>query len=785
MGILKKIVSFTLTASILIGSAYGGIKIYKANNVKAAPVVSVGEIKEYDYYTDSSSVTLDGTITTNVTQKVVIDDDIVVNDIYVGEGQPVKKGEKLASFDTTLVEMKLKIANMNRQLYENRLKKSQERLNSLKNGGPVKEEDAGLSVSGNAYMGLSMSGIYFAEAVISAINPETNEEELIKNIESAENELEEAREYYHNSSEVYALGSDILSDGSEEEEFGPFFSSFDEFRNPYSGNGTKEDPYVFLCKNDMGYVTIKGTLLNKLGGFTDGIKQSEGSYAVFEFHQDNLINPENRKLSCIGYYLFDGTGLSEPFDTDSVMTLNLSDTKRYEDDPDESEPSIITPAPESEQTDIYESESTEPLINESETTDPGLISSDVNDDITSYDKIIVPETTYNTDSDELNDGGAVFYKTLDSESSPFVGTGSKDDPYVFLADNTDKKVILKGSFYNMLAGFNTDGERVANPCYFVIEFYENNTITDYSNRKLSCIGYYLLDGNTITEARDPESETTLLLEETQKYSPDLDIGYGYLDYSDYDTDNLEITREDAIRYQEMNIKSLELSLRSSDIEIRKLQKQAELKEICADIDGTVVSVKQPGTKTSGYDDSFIRIKSKEGFYLQGNVSELMLDDMKPGTKLSCSGYTSGTFYATVTSISEYPTQSTDNSMYFYNNMNPNASSYTYTAEIEDQTLEFSQDDWITVTLMKDSSANDDIIIPISYVRTDDGNYYVMKDDNGHLKKQYVKTGGLANDGYSIYVKGGLSDGDMIAFPYAKNSVEGAVTEHVSVKEMNG
>ena len=42
-----------------------------------------------------------------------------------------------------------------------------------------------------------------------------------------------------------------------------------------------------------------------------------------------------------------------------------------------------------------------------------------------------------------------------------------------------------------------------------------------------------------------------------------------------------------------------------------------------------------------------RIKSSDGFYVVGSVSELMLDDFKEGTKLNCTSYTSGSFEADV------------------------------------------------------------------------------------------------------------------------------------------
>ena len=59
------------------------------------------------------------------------------------KGDAVKKGDPLISFDTTLVEMELNIAKLKKQKLEQDLNKAVNRLNSLQNGGPVEETDAG------------------------------------------------------------------------------------------------------------------------------------------------------------------------------------------------------------------------------------------------------------------------------------------------------------------------------------------------------------------------------------------------------------------------------------------------------------------------------------------------------------------------------------------------------------------------------------------------------------------------------------------------------------------
>ena len=50
-----------------------------------------------------------------------IDKDMIVQDVYVSKGDSVKKGDKLVSFDMTLVQMELKIAKLKQEQQEQNL----------------------------------------------------------------------------------------------------------------------------------------------------------------------------------------------------------------------------------------------------------------------------------------------------------------------------------------------------------------------------------------------------------------------------------------------------------------------------------------------------------------------------------------------------------------------------------------------------------------------------------------------------------------------------------------
>jgi hypothetical protein len=46
-------------------------------------------------------------------------------------------------------------------------------------------------------------------------------------------------------------------------------------------------------------------------------------------------------------------------------------------------------------------------------------------------------------------------------------------------------------------------------------------------------------------------------------------------------------------------------------------------------------------------------------------------------------------------------------------------------------------------------------------------------------------GATVDSGYSVIVKGGLSEDDLIAFPYGKDVKEGAKTREVTLDQMYG
>ena len=141
-----------------------------------------------------------------------------------------------------------------------------------------------------------------------------------------------------------------------------------------------------------------------------------------------------------------------------------------------------------------------------------------------------------------------------------------------------------------------------------------------------------------------------------------------------------------------------------------------------------------------------------------------------------SAETGATFTATVTEVSEYP-QTGDSSSYWGfsgESKNQNVSRYPFTAYIED--AENIIEGTASMQFVRKTKESTGIVIDAAFVRTDEqGREYVLKaGEDGLLQKQIVSTT-MAPYGSGLKIKNGLTEMDMIAFPYGKGVVEGART----------
>jgi hypothetical protein len=148
-----------------------------------------------------------------------------------------------------------------------------------------------------------------------------------------------------------------------------------------------------------------------------------------------------------------------------------------------------------------------------------------------------------------------------------------------------------------------------------------------------------------------------------------------------------------------------------------------------------------------------------------------VDKVKVGDKITVQSWESGAqTTATIMEISSYP--SDQSTTYRYGNSN--FSDYEYIAYME-ETTGFYADEYVSIKQYRET---DSIVLESVYVRSDDeGDYVLIDDGNGTLKRQAVVTQDTSEAEY-VEITEGLSEDDMIAFPYGKSGFAGNITTTV-------
>ncbi|MGI6070657.1 MAG: hypothetical protein ACOYBE_09540 [Blautia sp.] len=657
MSIKKKVVISVVSVLLVISLVTGGIIAARNANAKTVLVVPVSNMSMGMYNEES----IEGQVATSVTQKVKLDKDSIIEKVYVAQGDHVRRGDKLITFDMTLKEMELEIAVLTKQQQQQNLKKAKERLASLQNGGPIEEEEG-----------------------------ETNGP------------------------------STLPGSGSDEDK---------PKANSLFGENTGEDPEE---PNDL-----------------DPSEEPGGNIA--------RTNESGTESSAVVYGI-----AMPPLDTDHVTAAAF--------------PSLISFEPETGETPGFTPE--DPSGEEEITPTPS------------------PTPTETPAGDEKNK----FYTVLDSIEEKHSGTGTKEDPFVFLCSSATGEVTVKGSFLNEAAGYDAEGVELLKEggYWFRLEFHKDDKLDEEDGSK-SLIGYYVRNGGLLTNPVDPKETSVYTLDHATDPGMDLDPDQVITptptpepepeepgdddwgdDWDDDGGDDSGMTREQAIKEQKRQINELEIQIKASDIKISRLQRSLDKKTVVSAVNGTVTKMGDPVTGT--YEgDAFMEIQSDGGFYVKGSISELMLESIKEGDVLNCTSYETGnSFQAEITEISQYP----GNSSGYYGSGNTNSSFYPFIAVVSDD-VQLSNGEGVNILLSgSQAGMSDSIDIAKAFVRSENGQYYVYKDDNGKLKKQIVEAK-VSTDGYSVKILSGLTMEDKIAFPYGKEVTDGAKTREGSMDELYG
>ena len=680
----KWIVAFIAAGVLLLG----GVTVYavKTSSQSTVKVVSVSDMSGGGGWSDNS---LSGNITSDVSQNIYLADSQTVKEIHVKEGDTVKVGDDLLTYDMTLENLDLEMKKLEKQGIELNIEKAKREITKLKNTKPSSD-------NGNEDPGFDI--------------PEDPGEEP----EDPSMEPEEPAEAYQE-----------LTAEAE----------------PYMGEGTVEEPYHFLCAADG---VILGSFLNRMA--------EEQCFFVIEVREGDVSNGELLKIW--------GQKITED-------DFQVADTDRFqvnlEKETDDSEgqlPEDLKAAAVLEKgASAYQGDGTEknPLtyLVKKDGIVKGSFFLERKED-GKYFRIEVREENGDLIKAWEQNGADEDFASDVKEDGEYLVDLSKKQSGETPGEPTEPSVSPE-----VTPGENPEPTPEAGNPQETAE--QENTVDGMSTKKSSASIRYL----TVTSVMGSGSRKVISTDTVSDTTGSGDAG------TSYGGTAAEIQQQ--IKDKEKEIRDYQLDMKEANLEIKDIQKKLNNQTIKSTLNGVVKTVGDP-EKESNDGKPLIQVVSSEGLYVQGTVSESKMNKLKVGATLSGYSYDNGvSFTAEVREISPYPSDNGQDGA--------NASSYPFTAYIADASG-LSNNSWAELTLLDEGDGQGQgIYLEKPFVRTENGQYYVMKDDGtGHLTKQIVQVGGIQY-GSSYQITAGLSMDDKIAFPYGKDVREGAKTEEGTLDDL--
>lgn len=709
----KKWIAAFIAAGVLL---LGGVTVYavKTSSQSTVKVVSVSDMSGGGGWSDNS---LSGNITSDVSQNIYLADSQKVKKIYVKEGDTVKVGDDLLTYDMTLENLDLEMKKLEKQGIELNIEKANREITKLKNTKPSSD-------NGNEDPGLDI--------------PEDPGEEP----EDPSMEPEEPAEAYQE-----------LTAEAE----------------PYMGEGTVEEPYHFLCAADGA---ILGSFLNRMA--------EEQCFFVIEIREGDVSNGELLKIW--------GQKITEE-------DFQVADTDRFQvnleketDDSDGQLPEDLKAAAVLEKgASAYQGDGTEKKPLTYLVKKDGIVKGSFfleRKEDGKYFRIEVREENGDlikaweqngADGDfaaDVKEDGEYLVDLSKKQSGETPGepaeptdpsepTKPGESPEPPEPSNPEEKPTEPSVSPEVTPGENPEPTPEAGNPQETAE--QENTVDGMSTKKSSASIHYL----TVTSVMGSGSRKVISTDTGSDTTGSSDAG------TSYGGTAAEIQQQ--IKDKEKEIRDYQLDIKETNLEIKDIQKKLNNQTIKSTLNGVVKTVGDP-EKESNDGKPLIQVVSSEGLYVQGTVSESKMNKLKVGATLSGYSYDNGvSFTAEVREISPYPSDNGQDGA--------NASSYPFTAYIADASG-LSNNSWAELTLLDEGDGQGQgIYLEKPFVRTENGQYYVMKDDGtGHLTKQIVQVGGIQY-GSSYQITGGLSMDDKITFPYGKDVREGAKTEEGTLDDL--
>lgn len=235
-----------------------------------------------------------------------------------------------------------------------------------------------------------------------------------------------------------------------------------------------------------------------------------------------------------------------------------------------------------------------------------------------------------------------------------------------------------------------------------------------------------------------------------------------------------------IKEKKRDITNLQHDLKQAQLDLDQANRALENSTVLSTVDGQVRTLIDIDT-ASAESRPFMVVSGAQQYYVNGNLNETMLGSVDIGDEVTVNSWMNGmTYTAQIVSISDYPTEGS----YYYYDSNPNSSSYEFTSVILDADDTIQNGTYVDITMnVKDSAGTNAFYLDRMYIREDDSGYYVMKaGKDNRLLKSYITVGKSIWGGQYLEIKSGVTQEEFIAFPYGPDVKAGVRTILQETKE---
>lgn len=718
----KRLLVPIITACAVLLAVAGIVYAVKKSQEKTVMVVSASSLN-YGGGGFDFSVSMDGTITADVSQDIYISSTQTVDEVFVTEGQKVYVGDKLLSYDTVKTGMNLEKEKINREQIELQIDVARRNLVTLNKLKPVSSEIAP------------------TEEPSESDDSGEGEEEEPYGDEEFPDESEASPTEKPKATPTPSHGKAVMYEVLDE--------SAEAFNSSEAGAGTRENPYRFLCTDGTEIRAAFIEMMRKMA-------EEKGRDVYFSLE---IYEGDNADGKLLAAWILNAAYLDrveEDWSRYLYLYPLVTDPDREPTKAPESDLPYVTAAPTPIPT-------ATPKPGEADEEDAPA---DAGKDTVTLTPTTSPEPTVTDAPSGVDDAGSDDRQSdAPRVTSPPEGGESGAGPTAH--DEGRGTGAEKASFDGRGAGVSSwsrgtgtetasIGDRGAHSGY-MSAFAGDAVIVAVSDR-----GYVYLANEAKSESENAIAGALGLIESGAKMTKE------------------EIAERK--KEEELNLTSLRLDLRECLLSIKAAEAAVNEGTVLSRMNGIVRKV---GDKDHISNDGspFLSVTSEEGLYVKTYISEKMYGKVKVGDPVDIMAWESGTSYkGRVRDISAYPSASQSGDLLA--SQYPMTVSFAAgSGEIKNGEwvmVTFNSSGDGGDASMADSMGM--LYLYNAFIREENGKMYVMKrGEDGLLMKQYIEVGKTSGEGYEIL--SGVTTDDYLAFPYGKEVKEGAKTREGTIDEL--